>query len=437
MSRPWSRRAFLRGAGVTLALPLLPSLLPRAARSDDAPPVRLVFWYVANGIHMPAWRPTRTGEGYDLPTILEPLAGVQGHVSVLSGLTNLAGRFNLPGDHARGTGCFLTCERPELTSDATIRNGISVDQVAAQALGDATLFPSLQLGLESGGSTGNCDSGYSCAYTRNISWADAQTPLPKLHDPRVVFDRLFAGLEGADPEAAERRRALRLSVLDAVREDATRLQGRASAADRAKLDQYLTGVREVERRIEDFDPGVCAVPERPADGDVPARAAAMNELMTVALQCDLTRFVSYMFANGGSGRSHTWIDGAAGNHHSISHHQNDPEQHARLVAINRWEVAVFADFIQRLADAEDAAGGRLIDNTLVVFGSEISDGNRHNHDDLPTLLAGAGGGAVRAGRHLDLRGEPVANLYLAMLRAVGVERATFGMDGTRALDGIG
>jgi hypothetical protein len=436
MSPAWTRRAFLRGAGVALALPLLPSLLPRAARSEDRPPVRLVFWYVANGIHMPAWRPTRTGEGYDLPLILAPLAPVQAHVSVLSGLTNLAGRFNVPGDHARGTGCFLTCERPLLTADANILNGISVDQVAAQAVGSATPYPSLQLGLEAGGSAGNCDSGYSCAYTRNISWADERTPLPKLHDPRVVFDRLFGGVEGSDPAESDRRRALRLSVLDAVAEDARALQGRASASDRAKLDQYLTGVREVERRVQEFDGAVCDAPQRPIDTDVPGRAAAMNGLMTAALQCDMTRFMSYMFANGGSGRSHTWIDGASGNHHGISHHQNEPGEHRKLEAINRWEVSMFADFIARLADVEEADGSRLIDNTLVYFSSEISDGNRHNHDDLPTLLAGAGGGAARPGRHLDLRGEPVANLFLSMLRAVGVERSSFGMDGTRPLSGL-
>lgn len=437
MSRPWSRRAFLRGAGVALALPFLPSLLPRAARGDDAPPVRLVFWYVANGIHMPAWRPTRLGEDYDLPLILEPLAAVQPDVSVISGLTNMAGRFNVPGDHARGTGCFLTCERPLHTADANIRNGISVDQVAAQELGHATLYPSLQLGLESGGSTGNCDSGYSCAYTRNISWADDVTPLPKLHDPRVVFDRLFGAMDGGDPAAIARRRELRLSVLDAVRADANVLSARASAADRTKLDQYLTGVREVERRIQDFDAAVCDTPERPDGGmDIPARALAMNGLMVAALQCDLTRFISYMFANGGSGRSHTWIPGASGNHHSISHHMNEPSEHRKLESINRWEVEVFADFIARLQAVEEPDGGRLIDRTLVYFSSEISDGNRHNHDDLPTLLAGAGGGAATPGRHLDLRGEPVANLFLAMLRAVGVERDQFGMDGTRPLTEI-
>lgn len=437
MNSPWTRRAFLRGAGVALALPALPSLFATSARSDDAPPVRLIFWYVANGIHMPAWTPSTTGRDYDLPLILEPLAPIQHQVSVLTGLTNMAGRFSLPGDHARGTGCFLTCERPEHTADANIRNGISIDQVAAQATEGATPYPSIQLGLESGGSTGNCDSGYSCAYTRNISWADDRTPLPKMHDPRVVFDRLFGGMEEADPELAERRRALRLSVLDAVADDARRLQQRAGASDRQKLDQYLTGVRDVERRIESMDAGVCDVPGRPESGlDLPERALAMNDLMAMAVQCDLTRFVSYMFANGGSGRSHTWIDGASGNHHGISHHQNNPAEHRKLERINRWEVSVFADFLQRLQAMPEGEEGTVLDNTLVLFGSEISDGNRHNHDDLPVLLAGGGGGAVQPGHHRVYADEPIADLYLAMLQAVGVTRSAFGMDGTRPLSGL-
>jgi hypothetical protein len=439
MTSPWSRRAFLRGTGVALALPLLPSLLPKQAWADgDKPPVRLVFWYVPNGIHMPAWRPAASGAGYDLPLILEPLAPVQHQVSVLSGLTRLAGQFNIPGDHARGTGCFLTCERPHFTSDANILNGISVDQVAAQAIGDQTPFSSLQLGLEAGGSTGNCDSGYSCAYVRNISWSDERTPLPKQHDPRVVFDRLFADYDQPDPVAAERRRALRLSVLDAVADDAQDLQRKAGASDRIKLDQYLTGVREVERRIDAMGAGaVCEVPGRPGTSlSVPQRAEVMNELMAVALQCDMTRIISYMFANGGSNRNHSWISGASGGHHEISHHQNVAAEQQKIAAINRWEVELFSSFLQRLEGMVEADGSRVLDNTLVLFGSEISDGNRHNHDNLPVLLAGGGGGAVTPGRHVVYDREPVADLYLAMLQAVGVTRSTFGMDGTRPLAGL-
>ncbi|MEL6345422.1 MAG: DUF1552 domain-containing protein [Myxococcota bacterium] len=433
-----SRRALLRGAGATIALPFLPSLWSKSARADDTPPVRLLFWYVANGMHMQDFTPTGTGAEYDLPLILEPLASVQSHVSVLSGLSNMAGRDNRPGDHARGTGCFLTCETPKYTSSADIENGISVDQVAAQALGSETLFPSLQFGMSGGGSTGSCDSGYSCAYARNISWSGPNTPLPKIHDPKTAFDRLFSGLDTSiSREEVERRRALRLSVLDAVAADAQSLQGQLGRSDSQKLDEYLTGVRELELRVENLDEQVCLPPERPESGlSVPQEALIWNELMAVAFECDLTRVMTYMFANAGSGRSHTFLN-AAGNHHGISHHQGLESNYALLRIIDRWEIEMFADFIGRLATIEEANGSYLIDNSLVVLSSEISDGNRHNHDDLPVLFAGSGGGAHTPGRHLVYEDrEPIANLYLSMLDAFGAPQSAFGSDGTRLLSGL-
>jgi len=396
-----------------------------------------VFWFVANGIHMPAWRPDTEGPGYDLKRVLEPLAPIQDKVSVLTGLANMTGRVPRPGDHARGTASFLTCATPEFTSDASSYVGQSVDQLAAEGAGDDTLFPSLQLGLEGGVSSGTCDSGYPCAYQRNISWADATTPLPKIHDPRTAFERLFGGLADADPEAAARRRALRLSILDAVREDAGALQRNLGRSDAAKLDQYLTGVREVEQRIQALEDQACDAPEAPARGlDVPARAEAMSRLIVAALQCDMTRVVSHMFANGASGRNHSWIEGASGNHHGISHHQNNPAQHEKLVRINRWEVEVFVRFLQQLDAVEEADGQSLLDHCAVLFGSEISDGNRHNHDDMPLLLAGSAGGRLRTGEHrVYSNREPVANLYLVLLEAFGVAPPDFG-DSTRRLPGI-
>lgn len=435
----WSRRAFLRGAGVTMALPLLPSLLPRSAWAQDAePPTRMLFWYVPCGIHMANWKPTATGTGYDLPTILQPLAPIQDKVSVLTGLSIMGGKDNRPGDHARGTGAFLTCRVPQYTDDASNDLGISVDQVAAQAVGDQTLFPSLQFGLEGGASSGTCDSGYPCAYQRNISWADKRTPLPKVHDPKSAFDRLFSGLDGLDAESAERRRALRLSVLDAVMEDANRLKGRMGATDKAKLDQYLTGVREVETRVESLHETVCEPPDSPERGlQTVEEAAAFSGIMAAAFQCDLTRIMTYMFANGGSGRNHTWLDGGDGNHHGLSHHQGDPAQHARLTVINRWEVEVFSRFLQRLDGITESDGSTVLDNSMIVFGSEISDGNRHNHDDMPMLLAGGGRGTFGQGQHAVYSDrEPAANLYIRMLNGMGVPATSFGMDGTRSLSGL-
>jgi hypothetical protein len=435
---PWSRRAFLRAAGTCLALPLLPSLAPLPARAAEGdPPVRLLFWYVSNGIHMASWRPTTTGEGFTLPPILTPLASVRDQVSVLSGLANLAGRYHLPGDHARGTAAFLTCARGEFTSDASSVLGISADQVAAQTVVGQTPFTSLQLGMEGGVSTGSCDSGYPCAYQRNISWADANTPLPKMADPRSAFQRLFGGLDGVSPEELERRKVLRLSVLDAVSVDAQRLQRKLAPSDAARLDQYLTGVRELETRIDGLDTGVCEVPAEPSrDLDLPGRAAAMNEIMALAFACDLTRITSYMFANGGSGRSHPWL-GIADNHHELSHHQGRVDNHTKLEAINRWEVQMFADFLSRLDGLVEPDGSTVLDNSLIVFGSEISDGDRHNHDDMPILLAGGGRGVHRPGRHIVYPGqEPQANLYLAMLDAFGAPQSSFA-DSTRVLPGLG
>ena len=429
----WSRRAFLRGAGVSLSLPLLPSLLPRDAwAAGDDPPVRLLFYYVPCGIHMAEWTPNATGAGYDLPTILQPLSELQDKVMVLSGLANMNGRASRPGDHARGTGCFITCEEPVYGS---VLLGPSIDQVVAASIGDQTPFPSLQLGIDGGANSGNCDSGYACAYQRSISWADATTPLPKIVDPRILFDQLFSGAGGEDPAIAERRRQLQLSILDEVASDARSLQNKMAATDKAKLDQYLTGVREVEKRIDALGGQVCDPPDRPGRGlDVPTRVDIMADLMTVAFECDLTRVMTFMLANGGSGRSHTWI-GAAGNHHGFSHHQGSATAHANLTKINTWEVQVFAELLQRL-DSVTETNGTLLDNTLIMFGSEISDGNRHNHDDLPVLLAGGGGGAVRSGRHLSWpvnERRPISNLLLSMATAAGAPLSAFGSDSTGPL----
>lgn len=435
-SNPWSRRSFLRAAGVSLSLPLLPSLLPRDAWAQDGtPPVRLLYYYVPCGIHMAHWTPNATGPGYDLPPILKPLASIQDKVSVISGLANMSGRDSRPGDHARGTGCFITCELPTYGS---VLLGPSIDQVVAASIGDQTPFPSLQLGIDGGANSGNCDSGYACAYQRSISWVNDTTPLPKIVDPRILFDQLFTGVGGEDPVLAERRRQLKLSILDNVAQDATRLQSRMAASDKVKLDQYLTGVREVEKRIDALGTNVCVPPDRPGRGlDVPTRVDIMSDLMKIAFECDLTRVITFMLANGGSGRSHSWI-GTPGNHHGFSHHQGNPASHLALSQINTWEIEVFASFLAKL-DGVSETNGTLLDNSLIMLGSEISDGNRHNHDDLPVLLAGGGGGAVTPGRHIAFNvsdREPVANLLLSMADAAGVPLTRFGSDGTRQLPGL-
>ena len=432
-----SRRAILRGAGVALALPFFESLGFRrfVAPAQAAPsPQRLLFYYVPNGIHMPAWTPKETGLDFPLSPILQPLAPWKTQLLVLSGLTNLPGRPDGAGDHAGGTSAFLTCSKAN-KSDSDIRLGVSVDQLAAAKLGVGTRFPSLQLGLDGGSSGGVCDSGYSCAYTTNISWSGPRTPLPKMFDPRVVFDVLFRGEDqGQTPEQLERRRRQRKSVLDHVLGEANRLHGRLGQSDRRKLDEYLSAVREVEARI-DGPRMTCGGATRPADSlRFDETAKAMADLMVLAFSCDLSRVVSYMWGNGLSNRSYAFI-GAPGAHHEISHHQSNPDNLAKLQAINTYEMQLLAYLLDGLSKAKEA-GGSLLDRTLIVLSSDVSDGNRHNHDDMPLLLVGRLGGAIQPGRHLRYPGQPLSNLYLTLLQAVGAPQPRFGDDSTGPLMGL-
>jgi len=436
-----SRRMFLRGAAASLALPFLPSALPRSAWANGGQsPVRLVFFYVPNGIQMEWWTPEAEGAGYDLPSILEPLAPIQDKVLVLSGLSNEAAIVPVAGDHARGTGSFLTCRTVVKTSGADISNGVSVDQVAAQALGEQTLFPSLQLGMEGGSSVGSCDSGYSCAYQRNISWSGPATPLPKMTDPRLVFSRLFEGAEaGLTPEEVERRKLLRLSVLDSVLQEANALHATMGRSDQRKLDEYMTGVRELEVRLEQQDDASCLAPAEPTPGLPYADALdTMNELMAVALQCDLTRVATFMLGNGSSGRDFSAVLGSqvAGAHHQLSHHQNNAERLEKLRQIGQWEVGQFAALAQRL-DAMDEGGCSVLDRSLLYFSSECADGDSHSHRNLPVLLAGGGDGLVDSGRHVVYPSNtPMADLFLAMLERFGVFEPSFGQDSTGPLAGL-
>lgn len=440
------RRFFLGGAGVALALPFLPS----AARLMESPgtahaggptcetPKRMVAWYVPCGIHMEAWRPSGGSAALPgtLPTILRPLETYKSSINVLTGLENYgaASQGDGPGDHARGTGSFLTARHVRKT-DGDIRNGISIDQVAAAHLGMCTPFASLELGIDGGSGAGSCDSGYSCAYSRNVSWASETTPMPKITDPRVVFDRLF---EGFDPTATraevERRRAFRTSVLDYALDDANQLRGRLGTTDQRKLDEYMTGVREVEMRVSSTVENVCEVPGRPSDGlDVTAKIDVMSDLQAIALQCDLTRVITFMMANAGSGRSYPFL-GIGDGHHALSHHDGNATNHRKLVDIDTWEVERLAYFLGRLASIEEPDGSTLLDSSMVFFSSEISDGNRHNHNDLPVLMAGSGGGAWTTGRHIVYPDRtPIANLYIRMLNELGAPVSEFGDDGTESL----
>lgn len=442
--KPIDRRTILRGAGAAIALPFLEAMLaPRAAASvAPAAPRRLAFVYVPNGVHGPSWRPKSAGASFEWSPTLEPLAPVRDSVLVVSGLVHDKARANGdgPGDHARASAAFLTACQPFKSDGTTIRVGVSVDQVAAARVGAATRLRSLEIGTQGGGQSGQCDSGYACAYSSNLSWSTPHTPCPKETDPRVVFDRLFRdGDTRETPEERARRFARRASVLDAAREDARTLERRLGAADRRKLDEYQTSLRELERRIEASRAGRSGdVPDAARPGAAPAdlheHLRQLSDLLVLAFQTDTTRIATFSFANEGSNRGHAFLDAPEG-HHDLSHHGGEAEKLAKLARIDRFHVEQFAYLLERLRATKEGDGD-LLARSSIVYGSGIGDGNRHNHDDLPILVCGGGGGRLTGGRHLVVPKEtPVANLYVSLLEAFDVPVTRHG-DSTGKLEGI-
>ena len=427
-----SRRAILRGAGAAVALPFLDAMNPGGARALDAqPPLRMAFLYVPNGVHMPDWTPKGVGASFELPPVLESLRSVKDDLLVLSGLTLDPARAHGDGggDHARAMASFLTGRHPRKTDGADLRAGVSVDQVAARQVGRLTRFPSLEIGCEGGKNAGECDHGYSCAYQSNLSWRGESTPVAKETNPRLVFDRLFgtpAG-ENGDQSRADRDRK---SILDHVIEDARGLNAVLGASDRRKLDEYLTSVREVEQRVSrarpDVDAGRARYP-RPlgTPADYRDHLRLMGDLLALAFQSDLTRVSTFVFANDGSNRAYRSI-GVPDGHHDLSHHGGDTTKQASIREINRFHAAQLAYLLARLK-ATPEGDGTLLDRCMIVYGSGISDGNAHSHDDLPILLAGKAGGTIKAGRHIHYpKGTPLTNLYLAMLDRLGTPLDSFG-----------
>lgn len=438
-----TRRAFLHGTSCTLALPFLESALPRNVwGAKHAPPRRLAFCYVPNGIHMPAWTPAEEGDAFAMPFLLEPLEPFRDRLLVLSGLTQDKARANGdgPGDHARSAAAWLTGVQPYKTAGADIRGGLSVDQLAAQRLGSATRLRSLELGCEATRTAGSCDSGYACAYSSTISWASPYTPVVHEIDPARVFDRLYFG--GRDPQAQERfreRARTRRSVLDFVQGEARELRTRLGTRDRRKLDEYQEAVRELERRIE-FAVGASRGEEsigRP-EGVPKAYAEHLDllfDLMALAFRTDTTRIATFMLANEGSNRSYRDV-GVRSGHHELSHHAGDAEKQASIQRINRFHMEHFARFIGQLASFDEDESS-VLDASMIVYGSCIGDGNRHNHHDLPMLLVGGGGGTLRGGRHLRWpKDTPANNLYQSLLDRLGVSVPELG-DSNGRLEEIG
>jgi hypothetical protein len=430
----------LRGLGALMALPALEAMRPRTARAAGAPaPLRFVAFYTPCGIHMPKWTPEKVGADYALTPTLASLAPVKSELLVLSGVDNLPGRPDGDGHHAAATAAFLSCSKAFKTEGTHIRAGISMDQVLANAVGKATRYPSLELGIDQGKGIGNCDSGYACPYANNIAWAGPSTPVPKETSPRAAFDRLFADFDpGVTQAELAKRKAYGLSILDAVRADAKALQGRLGTTDRRKLDEYFTGVRELELRVNAMDTGgpSCGAPAAPADtGDVREKTQAMLDLIVLAFQCDLTRTCTFMLGNARSDRVYSFL-GLSGEHHAYSHHQKAQANYDALAKIDKWEVEQYAYLLQRMKGVQEE-GGTLLDHSAVYFASEVADGNMHEHKNLPILLAGRAGGAIAPGRHVRYEGAPLANLFTSLLNILGVPTATFGDNGTGALPGLG
>jgi hypothetical protein len=439
MFKHLDRRSFLKGAGVTLALPMLDAMIPAFAQSNAGKsPMRMAFVYVPNGIIMPDWTPEKEGAGFDLPPILKPLANHQSRMMVLSGLTLNGGRAlgDGAGDHARAAASFLTGAHPKKTAGADITNGVSIDQLAAQKIGHQTRFPSLELGCEENKMVGNCDSGYSCAYSNSLAWKSATTPLPPEINPRQLFERLFGDATETAADRSKREKYAK-SILDFVREDARKLQGTVGANDKRKLDEYLTAVREIELRIvaaEASNRQATPTIEKPTG--VPAEFAdhmrLMFDLMLTAFQTDQTRIITFMVCREGSGRTYREI-GVPDAHHPLTHHQGNPEWIAKVSKINRYHTEQFAYFLDRINGVEEGDGS-LLDHTLVLYGSGLSDGNRHRHEDIPCLIAG--GRTPKLGHHLRYPKEtPLTNLYLSMLDRVGASAESFG-DSTGRLDSL-
>jgi hypothetical protein len=440
-NRQISRRTVLRGIGTAIALPWLESIMPRLSlAAPGGLPRRMAFFSVPNGVHMPDWTPKREGPLDVLPPILASLEPLKSSVAVLTGLALDGGRPHRdgPGDHARSAASFLTGAHPYKTAGKDIRNGVSVEQAAAERVGRLTRFASLELGCERSGQAGNCDSGYSCAYSSNISWRTPTSPMSKEVNPRAVFDRLFgpAELTAEDRARHARQERRRKSILDFAAEDAAELRRKLDPSDGRKLDEYLYAVRDVERRLQKAETAAASLPAGGPPAGTPKEFAEhvrlMMDMIVLAFQTDSTRIVTFMYLNEGNNRSYPEIGVRAG-HHELSHHGRNPEKQAQISKINRYHLGLLAEFLQKL-DAAKEGDGTLLHSAMIVYGSGLSDGDRHNHDDLPILLAGRGGGTILGGRHLRYPKEtPLTNLYLAMLDRMGAVMPKFS-DSTGELE---
>jgi hypothetical protein len=424
------RRAVLRGLGSAIALPFLDAMCPAVAGPTKARktlPPRLAVVYVPNGIMMNQWKPAATGAGFEFTRILKPLEPFRQDITVLSGLANHAADQGKGGGHAKASGSFLSGTTPKYTAGADVRAGVTFDQIAAQQFATETRVASLQLGCEDARMVGNCDTGSSCAYTNTLSWKDPETPMTVEVNPRSVFERLFGTFDPSlPPDVRQRRMLYRRSILDRTLESAERLASSLGSADRRKIDEYLTSIREVETRIgtaesDEVPPSI----EKPAG--IPLKyseyVSLMFDLQVIAFQADLTRVSTMMLGREGSVRTYPEI-GVPDPHHPLTHHRGHPDFIEKVTKINCYHVELFAKFVEKLK-ATPEGDGTLLDRSAIVYGGALSDGNAHSNSDLPLVVAGHLGGA-KGGLHIaSAPRTQVANLFVSLLNGAGVETPKF------------
>ncbi|YCM46870.1 DUF1552 domain-containing protein (plasmid) [Verrucomicrobiaceae bacterium 227] len=445
------RRAFLRGIGASVALPSFRSLgaevnASAAVRGVTATgaPLRMAYLYVPNGVIMDKWRPEGTGSDFKFNESMKSLNEFKNDLQIIKGLEQANGWAGPDGagDHARSGATFLTGARPRKTAGSDIRLGVSADQVAANYLGSETRLPSLELSCDAVRKSGNCDSGYSCAYQYNLSWRSATQPMTPESNPRLVFERLFGG--GSNDERQEglaKRRAERRSILDIVQSDARAMNNQLGRNDRNKLDEYMTGIREIERRIEKAEnfgpapePGVAA-PDEGVPPEYQDHIRLLFDMLLLAFKTDQTRIASFLLAHDGSNRSFSAL-GVNEGHHGLSHHRRQQDKMDKIAKIDAFYVRQLAYFLERMKATEDADGNTLLHNSMIVWGSGLSDADRHTHDDLPIIVAGNAGGRFQTGRHFEApENTPLNNLYMRMLNEAGAPVDRIG-DSTGVLKGI-
>jgi len=434
-----SRRTVLRGVGATLALPLLDRMLPAStalARAAAAPVTRFCTVYVPNSIVMDRWTPTTEGTGFEFTPTLKALEPFRDHLLVLSGLDNTGARSRsgASGAHAKPAGAFMTGIEPlPTTGSSSLQLGISMDQIVANTLGQETPLPSLELGLEGADTVngvGTCDVGFSCAYQNRLAWGGPSTPLPVETNPRVVFDRLFGNIDSTDPDVRRARLHRQGSIIDSVLDKVDRLQGGLGQRDRAKLDEYLQSVREIERRLQNAEAQGRELPLVESPAGIPVsydeHARLMFDMQALALQTDTTRVITFQIGREQSGATYPQI-GVSDSHHPISHHGGDKNKIASLAKINAYHTTLFTYFLEKLATTRDG-DARLLDNVITLYGSAISEGNSHDIRNLPILLAGGGSGLVKGGRHVKYpdQTQRLTNLQLTLLNKLGIPTEAFG-----------